>query len=248
MAPINLPDGTEVSEVILPDGTSASKVIAPDGSTVFSSIPDSAILQVDPTQSFTSSDDGTSITGPIPDESGNGNDLANDEGAATVVENGINGVRSLDFDRGPDEYSVQFATVTQPTTIFIVVQYQDTNDHDVFGSANDGSPHIFQAFVFGNDRIFAGSSIADGSSDQNPHLFTLIFDGANSVMRKDGSQVASGDAGTNGLDGFRLGDSGDFSTHTNSLIGEVLPCDDRLSQSEIDNQEQRIANKYGITL
>jgi len=36
MAPINLPDGTEVSEVILPDGASASEVIAPDGSTVFS--------------------------------------------------------------------------------------------------------------------------------------------------------------------------------------------------------------------
>jgi len=41
--PINLPDGTEVSEVILPDGSTASEVIAPDGSTVFGAIPDSAI-------------------------------------------------------------------------------------------------------------------------------------------------------------------------------------------------------------
>jgi len=44
MAPINLPDGTEVSEVILPDGASASEVVAPDGSTVFSAIPDSGAL------------------------------------------------------------------------------------------------------------------------------------------------------------------------------------------------------------
>jgi len=44
MAPINLPDGTEVSEVILPDGASASEVIAPDGSTVFAGIPDSGTL------------------------------------------------------------------------------------------------------------------------------------------------------------------------------------------------------------
>jgi hypothetical protein len=43
MAPINLPDGTEVSEVILPDGATASEVLAPDGSTVFDAIPDSAI-------------------------------------------------------------------------------------------------------------------------------------------------------------------------------------------------------------
>jgi len=44
MAPINLPDGTEVSEVILPDGATASEVVAPDGSTVFSGIPDSRVF------------------------------------------------------------------------------------------------------------------------------------------------------------------------------------------------------------
>jgi len=45
MAPINLPDGTEVSEVILPDGSTASEVIAPDGTTVFGAIPDSGDIQ-----------------------------------------------------------------------------------------------------------------------------------------------------------------------------------------------------------
>jgi len=51
MAPINLPNGNEVSEVILPDGASASEVVAPDGSTVFSGIPDSVASRPD--------DDGT---------------------------------------------------------------------------------------------------------------------------------------------------------------------------------------------
>jgi len=45
--PINLPDGSEVSEVILPDGASASEVIAPDGSTVFSAIPGSGVARFD---------------------------------------------------------------------------------------------------------------------------------------------------------------------------------------------------------
>jgi len=40
MAPINLPDGSQVSEIVLPDGSTASEVLAPDGSTVFSAIPD----------------------------------------------------------------------------------------------------------------------------------------------------------------------------------------------------------------
>jgi len=41
MAPINLPDGSQVSEIVLPDGSTASEVLAPDGSTVFGGIPDS---------------------------------------------------------------------------------------------------------------------------------------------------------------------------------------------------------------
>jgi hypothetical protein len=45
MAPINLPNGNEVSEIVLPNGNTASEVIAPDGSTVFGAIPDSALYQ-----------------------------------------------------------------------------------------------------------------------------------------------------------------------------------------------------------
>jgi len=45
MAPINLPDGSQVSEIVLPDGSTASEVLAPDGSRVFSGIPDSLELQ-----------------------------------------------------------------------------------------------------------------------------------------------------------------------------------------------------------
>jgi hypothetical protein len=43
MAPINLPDGSQVSEIVLPDGSTASEVLAPDGSRVFPAIPDSVV-------------------------------------------------------------------------------------------------------------------------------------------------------------------------------------------------------------
>lgn len=208
-------------------------------------IPDEAILQVDPTQSFSSGDDGTTIS-TIPDEIGT-LDLSNDSGGATVVENGINGVRSMDFDR-TDEYSVSFSTISQPTTIFIVVQYQDTSEHEVIGGDTSDNDQILQGHVNGNDRIFAGNTLSDGASDQNPHLFTLIFDGQNSIIHKDGQQVGSGNAGSKPLDGLRVGDAAEFSTNTNALIGEILPCSKRLSTTVIDGQEQRIASKYGITL
>jgi hypothetical protein len=43
MAPINLPNGNEVSEIVLPNGATASEVIAPDGSTVFGGITDGPV-------------------------------------------------------------------------------------------------------------------------------------------------------------------------------------------------------------
>ena len=36
MAPIYLPDGSEVGEIVLPDGTNASEVVGPDGQTLAS--------------------------------------------------------------------------------------------------------------------------------------------------------------------------------------------------------------------
>jgi len=69
--PINLPDGSEVSEVILPDGASASEVIAPDGSTVLSAIPDG--------EEFHYKFGANGLT----DSSGNGNDLSGDSALVT---------------------------------------------------------------------------------------------------------------------------------------------------------------------
>jgi len=43
MAPINTPNGNEVSEIVLPNGNPASEVIAPDGTQVFGAIPDSVV-------------------------------------------------------------------------------------------------------------------------------------------------------------------------------------------------------------
>jgi len=57
MAPINLPDGTEVSEIVLPDGSTASEVLAPDGSRVFGGIPDSVVSRPTDGSTFSSSEE-----------------------------------------------------------------------------------------------------------------------------------------------------------------------------------------------
>ena len=91
MAPINLPDGSQVSEIVLPDGSTASEVLAPDGSRVFSAIPDSPpdqglVYHYNAAESPLS--DGDSVP-DIDDQSGNGNTATLDTGGATYRTGGV---------------------------------------------------------------------------------------------------------------------------------------------------------------
>jgi hypothetical protein len=56
MAPINTPNGNEVSEIILPNGNTASEVIAPDGTQVFGATPDSVVSRPNDDSSDSRSD------------------------------------------------------------------------------------------------------------------------------------------------------------------------------------------------
>jgi len=90
MAPINLPDGTEVSEVILPDGASASEVIAPDGTTVFGAIPDSVVSH------WEFEDEGSTSSA---EDSESDNDLDVVGGPAYTTESAV-GSHAMDFTGG----------------------------------------------------------------------------------------------------------------------------------------------------
>ena len=108
MAPINLPDGSQVSEIVLPDGSTASEVLAPDGSTVFGGIADGAA------DSFESYSVGK--TGSF------GKYSQTESGATPYITDtkAIDGSQSLTFDTavssgGPDFFDWSFSSSKQPT-------------------------------------------------------------------------------------------------------------------------------------
>jgi len=242
MAPINLPDGTEVSEVILPDGATASEVIAPDGSTVFRGIPDSADLY----SGYDFSANGGSL--PVADQSDNNRDLVN--GSFSGVGVSINGVQAGDFDGTDDEIDTgSLSSLSTPHHVFIVIEQRDAGSsvqtcyNDASGSgdnqiADDGAG----SYVINN-----GLTLRGGSPDNNPHILAILFDGANSEIRVDGSQVASGDAGTLSLDGIALGNRPGQSQHIDAKIGEVLTYNQDKS-ANITDIESYLSDKWGITL
>jgi len=192
-------------------------------------IPDSVVSQYD-TQALSGFNDGDTIN-TLPDEQ-NGFDLS---GAAAYRSNGINGHPSIEFD-GSQQFSNSTPTLTQPYTVISVAEITGNtgNDHTVFDSDNNNFSLLRYSNGEGNRTWFAGRDIGLASPDTNPHISTALADGANSVLRFDAVQEGSGDAGSNSIDGFQLGQSYDDSRGLVGYIGEVLIYDSLLTQSEYE--------------
>jgi len=206
-----------------------------------SAIPDSAIAHFDAQSAFGSGDDGTTVS-TWTDELGN-YDVTG--GSPVVRESGINGFRAVEFD-ADDSLTAQFdATATQPNTIIGVFETSTA------GTVVSGYSTREEIYWNGGDNsyaIFAGSSGVSGSNSDNVAVVTALFDGANSFIRINGAEVASGDAGGNDLDGLSLGYESNIGRYLTGYIGEMVPCDAALTTSEIEAEEQRMANKWGIAL
>jgi hypothetical protein len=225
MAPINLPNGNEVSEIVLPDGSSASEVIAPDGSTVFSAIPDSNLyLRI---AAYEDSRSAGSVSS-IPDQAGD-NDLS---GSASIVDNGVNGLKSYEIDG--QTISTAFSTLSQPTYIALsyeAISVDNSTSEFIYTSDGDADPRQIFNLRQPNLTTFAGSNlISSTAEDTDPHVHEAAYDGADSEQYQDDNSIASGDTGTAGLAGLQLGD-GTARFYLREML--VYTADKRSNRSDV---------------
>jgi len=234
-------DGTDITGATI-DGTDVTEITV-DGQSVFSGgIPDSGDLHAQYDWSNNST-----TTSSVPDLTGNGFDLT---GSFTNLTGSINGVQAGEFDGSSDEVSVNFSNQLQPNTIFCVVQFitvSSTNFEGVYGGRNTAGTNQFMSNDSGGYDVFAGTNLSSSTSaDTSPHIFSVLFDGTSSIIRQDGTQVASGDAGTRVLDGFVVGKN-PFNEFANVYIGEILiyPQD---KSSIFSDVEDFLSSKWGISV
>jgi len=243
---IELPDGAVGEEVIMPDGVEAGQIVAPDGTVVFQQIPDSAIAHYD-AQELTLSDQDVVDTWP---DSESNNDLTG--GDPIFVEDGINGLPSVEFDGEGDVLTTAFsANITQPYTVFAVFQSSNTPDAQqlydgdsvraAFQNQPDQDRWDLWAGEYGNVFVdFADVSATDG------RLQTGVFDGINSKLRVNEIED-TGNVGTNELDGFRIGARPDGDRPWNGYVGEVLVLNEAADSETIANQEERLKDKWDLS-
>lgn len=116
-----------------------------------------------------------------------------------------------------------FGTLAQPVTIYLVLHtasgsgvYQGWSD-----STNAGARVILYKLNTDKPTLAAATDISDTASVATStfYIFTGQANGASSFLRKNGTQVASGNAGTQGLTGLLLGN---LQTH---IHGGVALCE-----------------------
>ena len=213
-----------------------------------SDIPDSAVLHLDATQEDLNDDDPVSS---LVDRSGESNNLSG--GTATFKTNVQNGNPVYRFDGVDDEYTRSSPTTNQPYTFIYVVQ---TNDNDEvqtpFSTQDDDDERAtLDHRLDGQDLLaFAGNSVGGASTTTNWQIISGIYDGASSVVRRNGADVLTRDVGTHPWGGFRVGDHY-FADHRplDGDLGELLFYTTDLSDTdELAQEEQRLSDKWGISL
>lgn len=210
-------------------------------------IPDSG-LEHDYDATALSASDGSSIS-TFTDQQGS-LDLT---GNGVYRTSGINGNPSIETDGDDDKFDAAGSTFAQPNHIFMVAQALNPNElseqSKFFSTATGSNAHLFGPDGSGSWGAYSGAEIAGGSTDTNPHVFTVLFDGANSYVRVDGTEVASGDIG--GLDlvplalGYRYNGNDQF---INAQFGRLLHYSGTKGSSEEQDIELALADQFGIAL
>jgi len=248
-------DGTDITGATI-DGTDVQEITV-DGDTVFTAAPDipaSQDLHARYSAKSLSLSDGNPVS-TWTDETGNGHDLTAGT-APTYVANGINGNPVVRFDGVDDYLNVAFSTLSQPTHVFIVFQaFSGTTIYDSFDSLGGAvfNRHYFQLADRGsgvNWEIFNGNVLNSGTAgDTSAHIAGNLHNSTSSTMRLDGSQIASGNPGTEDLNGLTVGARGESppANHAEVDVGEILlyPVDKSSIQSDV---ESYLSSEWGIAV
>ena len=236
-------DETTYTATVLSDDDSDSVTVE-----IGSAIPDSGALH----SHFDFSEEDGNL--PVSDLSGNGHDL--DSGGYSGVNVTINGVQAAEFDGTDDVVTTSdggdnVSDESPPNTIALVLDCPENSEAGVFEGSPDGNfDHQIGMGFDGPDNEFdMHNDISGGDTDNTPSVLVAVFDGSNSFLRQDGTEVVSGSISSDILKNITLGGQADETTRFwEGFMGEVLIYPDRRTSSQIDEIETYLSDKWDIGL
>lgn len=209
------------------------------------SVPSTAFVQYN-AQELTGFSDGDPVS-TWQDESSNAYD-ATAGTSPTYRASAINGNPAVEFNSSNNEYlDVAFGqSYSHKLVTIAVIDWVDAgqSQHRYLSGLNDWFEHFEWDGPWG---LWADDGISGGTAQEQPTLYTGIWDNSNSILRIDGTQVATGLTQDNTPEGLTLGARQDQSgSFWNGDIGFIEIHDP--APSDISAREQEVADAWGITL
>lgn len=183
-----------------------------------------------------------------PDISGNGRDAtqATSGKRPTWQSAGVNGRPAVRFTLASSQYmaTASWTELAQPNTVVVVASISASSY--ICDGIADGYRHAI--FAISGMSIFAGSSVSGSvSMPAAASVWTGVYNGASSLLRRNGTTVASGNAGTNGLTGLTIGSRFNGAQNSNDYICEVLVYDRLLTSDERALVEGLLIADWGLS-
>ena len=176
------------------------------------------------------------------DKSGNGRHFINNTSSSQPFRS----INAVDFD-GVNDFLSASITLSQPLNVYYVsrlITRETSGQRYMFGI---GDSFDFASNNNNTIRIFSGTSLAATDLTQtSTSIYSLIYNGASSSIAKNGSTLASGNAGITALNGTcRLGSfNGGGSYNANLRIYEILIAGATVTNRKVEGY---LAHKWGLT-
>jgi hypothetical protein len=193
-----------------------------------------------------------------PDESGAGRDLlqpaASDRPTYRTSSAAFNGRPVVSFfDHSTRDFmdTAAFASaLPQPNTFFVVWRTDPAAITQTVMDTPSGGRRIADiGSSLQTHRIFSGSFLSTSvTQSTNVRVSMFLYNGATSRIRQDGDDLITGNAGTQSMGAYRIGNRQNNVEPFQGEIAEVVAYDRVLTTDEIDQVETYLGAKYGVPI
>jgi len=186
------------------------------------------------------------------DKSGNGNDVTQATAADQPVTGTrtINGLNVLDFTGTSWMRTVAETIISQPVTVFAVVEHDviPAVGHYIYDSRGAANRHGFVMTPTTMDLFTTTPSLKAGTAETGIRLYMTVANSPNSSIAINAQVVGTGDTGAADFDMLTLGRRHTSIANLDGAIAEILIYDSALSDSDREAVETYLADKWGISI
>ena len=247
-------DGDEIVSGSTIDGDEISQITM-DGDVVWEAIdlPDSVVARYDATELELNDGERVDVW---PDEYGNF-DLEDRSQDPRYRDSGINGNPSVEYGQTANDrngYDGAAINLDPPYSLVWVAEITGTrDDDDISFFAEDGNDNYNLRIDDGNDNGFNPRMNGDSLGAPFNHdavqqyLMVLVhYSNGDDFVRMNGTQESYSFPDVSVPNDYGLGGEGSSDRGMEGYIGEFLLYDDALSSNEIADEEDRLADKWGV--